>query len=161
MKIYIPNILPISLKDKFNKLTNNFGEPNKRINYEIISKDSGTIIIENQNIYNIESTFNTNYELIKNYNNHDLLVDRTHNTKIDLISQFPVNYIVSKIIQFEFKTNKKSKLSLLIDCIEETSTNFELEKIPINFYFNFDNDNFDLNEQFLQEEFNSFLNIII
>jgi len=159
MRIYIPNILPNSLKHKLEKLYTVFGNPNIQIKYEIISKEFGVIIIEGENITNIESSFKTNYELIKNYSykNYDLLVDKTNNNKINLISQFPVNYIYTKIIKLEFKTHKKSKLTLIIDCLEEPITNFELIRIPVDFYFIYDNDTLDLKDMFFQEEFNRFL----
>lgn len=160
MKIYIPSVSPISLKDKLNKLTKLTGEPKIQHKYEIISKENGLIIIENQNIYNIESSFKTNYELIQKYNNIDLLIDRSVNTTISLKSQFPVNYILSKIKLFEFKHNTKSKLSLIIECFEETTNNFELDNIPVNFYFNYESDLLDFNDIFFKEEFNMFLSYL-
>jgi|688.fasta_scaffold395421_3 hypothetical protein len=159
MKIYIPNILPSSLNNKLDKLCLHFGEPEPKIKYEIISKEFGLIIIEEQYISHIESSFKTNYELIKNYNNYDLLVDRTNNTKIPLTSQFPVNYIHTRFLKLNFKTHKKSKLSLVINYLEEPN-NFELIRIPVDFYFEYDNDNVDLNDPFFQEEFNMFLSTL-
>jgi hypothetical protein len=157
MKIYIPNILPSSLVNKLDKLCNQFGEPELEIKYEIISKEFGVIIIEEQNIFHIESTFKTNYELIKNYNNNDLLVDKTNITKLSLKSQFPVNYLYTRFLQYKFQTHKKSKLALIINYFEEPDNNFEFIKIPVDFYFDYNNENLDLKEPFFQEEFNMFL----
>ena len=160
MKIYIPNILPISLTDKFDKLCIYFGEPKEKIKYELISKDFGVIIIEEQHISHIEPSFNPDYELIKNYNNYDLLVDRTNNHTVPFNFQFPVNYTYTRFLQNYFKTHKKSKLTLVITYLEETNNNFELIRIPVDFYFEYDSDVFDLKDQFFQEEFNGFLSAL-
>lgn len=164
MKIYISNILPCSLNNKLDKLCVQFGEPKSKVKYEINSKEFGLIIIEEQNISHIESTFKTDYELIKNYNNYDLLVDKTYsivnNTKNPLKSQFPVNYIHTRFIQLYFKIHNKSKLTLIINYLEEPDNNFELTKIPVDFYFNYDGEILDLKDPFFQEEFNMFLSAL-
>jgi len=160
MKIYISNILPSILKDKLDKLYFQFGEPKSKVKYEINSKEFGLIIIEEQTISHIESSFKTDYELIKNYNNYDLLVDRTNNTKIPLKSQFPVNYIHTKFLQLFFKIHNKSKLSLVINYLEEPDNNFEIIRIPVDFYFNYDSEILDLKDPFFQEEFNMFLSAL-
>lgn len=160
MKIYISNILPSSLNNKLDKFCLQFGEPESKTKHEIISKEFGLIIIEKQCISHVESSFNTNYELIKNYNNCDLLVDRTNITKNILKSQFPVNYIHTKILQLHFKIHKKAKLSLVINCLEEPDNNLELIRIPVDFYFDYDSDILDLNDPFFQEDFNMFLSAL-
>jgi len=159
MKIYIPNILPSSLQNKLTNLTNTFGNPVIKIKYEVVSKESGIHWIMDDNISHIESTFHTNYELIKGYNNIDLLVDKTNYKSSDVFSQLPVNYILSKIYEFEFKLNN-SKLSLIIECFEETQF-FEKNMLPINFYFHYNETNFDLKNSFFQDEFNMFLSHLI
>ena len=102
MKIYILNILPISLKNNLEKLFRIY-KSQINVKYEVVSKEFGIITIEEDKITYIESTFNTNYEIIKNYTYNDcnLLIDKTNYCKIPLISQFPVDYIYSKIIQIE------------------------------------------------------------
>lgn len=155
MKIYIVNILPESLNNKLNifKQHYEFKETQK---YELHSQDYGSHIIENNKIHLIESSFNTEYQLIKNYEKFDLLIDKTNDKLIPVISQLPVNYIISIFHIFEFKTCKNSKLSLIIECLEETE-NFVKKSIPVNFYFNYNNDNLDLKDTIFQEEFNVFL----
>jgi len=155
MKIYIVNILPESLNNKLNifKQHYEFKETQK---YELHSQDYGSHIIENNKIHLIESSFNTEYQLIKNYEKFDLLIDKTNDKLIPVISQMPVNYIISIFHIFEFKTCKNSKLSLIIECLEETE-NFVKKSIPVNFYFNYNNDNLDLKDTIFQEEFNVFL----
>jgi hypothetical protein len=159
MKIYIVNILPESLKNKINILKQDyeFSETNK---YELHSKDYGLLFIENNKIHLIESTFNTDYQLIKNYGKVDLLIDKSNYKFIPVNSQLPVNYIITIFNIFEFKVCKNSKLSFIIECLEETE-NFVKKSIPINFYFNYNNDNLDLNDPFFQDEFNVFLSMLI
>jgi hypothetical protein len=78
----------------------------------------------------------------------------------------PTKYILTKITQFVYKSNKSSKWSLIIDCIRETNIEIlEKEWIPINFYFEY---NYSKNEELItnlqnhdnllfQEEINMFL----
>ena len=116
------------------------------------------ITLREQTIKHIETTFKTEYDLIKGYKNCDLLVDKTIYTLIPLVSQFPVNYISSKYIELKFKINTKSKLALIVECFEETNKlNYSLDLIPVNYYFNYDCEKFDLKDIFFEEEFNMFL----
>ena len=85
-----------------------------------------------------------------------MLIDKTEYKYIPVLSQLPVKYISTKIYELNFKLHKKSKLSLIIDCIEETY-NFEKNLIPINFYLNYNEEKIDLKEHFFQEDFNVFL----
>ena len=80
-----------------------------------------------------------------------MLVDKTNISKIELISQFPVNYIYTKNIKLEFKTHKKSKLTLIVNCLEESTKNFELIRIPIDFYFIYDSETLDLKDIFFKK----------
>lgn len=159
MKIYIPNILPITLKNKLDKFLVNFADIQTKIKYEIISKEYGFIIIEEQNISHLEPSFKNEYELIKNYKNLDLLVDKNKIVNVPIISQFPVNYIHNRSLQLYFKISKKSNLTLVIECIEEPN-NFELSRIPVDFYFEYDNENLDLKDPLFEEQFNMFLSYL-
>ena len=156
MRIYISNILPSTLTNKINKLTNYFDIVEETTKYEIYSKEFGLHIIDAKQMKHIETTFTTDYELIKGYNGLDLLIDKTEYKYIPVLSQLPVKYISTKIYELNFKLHKKSKLSLIIDCIEETY-NFEKNLIPINFYLNYNEEKIDLKEHFFQEDFNVFL----
>jgi hypothetical protein len=158
MKIYIPSIFPQTLIDKLDKLTKSYGESCKINKCEIVSKDHGIFIIENETINQIESTFNSSIELIKGYNGIDLLVDKTKHTKTMVVSQLPSTYISSTYTEYVFKYDKKSLLSLVIECFEETTYATGIECIiPFNFYFIYNSENIDLNDQFFQNEFNTFL----
>ena len=158
MRIYIFNIPPQTIKDKINNLSSLFGEPEKNIRYELCSKEFGIGIIEDNTIKHLETTFKMDYELIKGYNNCDLLVDKTIYTLVPVVSQFPVNYISSKYIELKFKTSNKSKLTLIVECFEEPSKiNINLELMPVNYYFEYDYEKLDLKDIFFEEEFNMFL----
>ena len=163
MKVYIVNILPSNIKQKLNKLDHLL--EHELTKYEIVSEEFGIQIIEKNKLYRIEPRFDTEYEVIKNYKNCDLLVDKTKYTHIPIISQLPVKYVLTKITQFEYKTNKKSKLKLVVECIKEP-INFKnitshLDKyeqfVPINFYLVLDEVILDMQNIFLQEEINRFL----
>ena len=144
MKIYVTNVKPSTIKsvlhsgtlDKYILNKNGFKK------YELTSEDFGTHIIDYsknnvEQMYRIEPTLNMDLHLINNYKNLSLLVDKTNYVQIPVISQFPVNYILTKMTCFEYVMNKKSDLKLVIECIEENNvcTSFDKEFIPINFYF--------------------------
>jgi hypothetical protein len=164
MRIYITNILPSSLKHKLTNLeqfiTKSF------IRNEIVSHDYGIHIIENNNIYRIEPNFNPDIHIIKKFLNNELLIDNTDYKMLPVMSQMPINYVLTKMTIYEYQLDKKSKLKMVVECLDEpissdiffnqykqSSTNM----IPINFYFIYDNKNIDLTDQFLKEEFNVFL----
>jgi hypothetical protein len=156
MKIYIVNILPNTLTNKLPKIIEEFGLPEEKIKYELYSKEFGIHIIDNNSIYNNETKFETDFELIKGYNNLDLLVDKTNYKHYETVSQLPVDYICTIIFELKFKFHKKSNLSFIIECIEET-VNFEKKYIPINYYFDYEDKKLDLNNSFFKEDFNRFL----
>ena len=169
MKIYITNIFPSSLK---NKLTNLKGLQSSTFQkLEIASEDFGIHFIEdgkNKNCYRIEPNFEPKLQLIKGFGptNSDLLVDNTKYVYCPVVSQFPMNYILTKMTVLEYQTSKKSKLKLVIECLNEPvliGSYFSPDKhmgeelIPVNFYFVYELTNLDLNDQFFLEEFNMFL----
>lgn len=156
MKIYILNVLPETLKNILHKLIDEFGNPEEKKKLELCSKEFGIQIIENEKIYHIESTFHTEYQVIKNYNNFDLLLDKTIYRINEEISQLPVNYICTPYYELKFIAEKKSDLSLIVECIQEID-NFEKNIIPINFYFIYEDNKLDLNNEFFKEKFNRFL----
>lgn len=168
MKIYITNIFPSSLKNKLTNLkglqTNNFHK------FEITSEEFGVHFIEqNEKIYRCEPNFESKLQLIKSFGptNSDLLVDKTKYVYCPVVSQLPVDYILTKLTILEYQTSKKAKLKLVIECLNEPvviGSYFSPDKhmgeelIPINFYFVYDElTNLDLNDRFFQEEFNMFL----
>jgi hypothetical protein len=159
MNIYITNILPIQLKHKLTNLTQKFIHTEK-IQYELHSPDFGLTVLDNNTIVRYEPTFETNYEMVKNYNGCDLLIDMTKYTQIVENSQLPVNYIMTKIIHNEYKIHKKSLLTLVINCLIEINF-LNTDIIPIDFYFSYNNEIINvqdiLTNRFFQEDFNVFL----
>ena len=176
MKIYISNIFPASIKNKLTKLkdlqTNSFDK------FEMVSEDYGIHYIEkekekgksnNEKIYRCEPNFEPKIQLIKNFGptNSDLLIDQTKYVYCPVVSQLPVNYILTKLTILEYQTSKKAKLKLVIECLKEPviigcyfspDKHMGEELVPINFYFVYDElTNLDLSDQFFQEEFNMFL----
>ena len=170
MKIYISNIFPSTIKNKLTKLkdlqTNSFEK------VELASKDYGIHYIEKGKIYRCEPNFDPQFQLIKNFGptNSDLLIDKTKYVYCPVVSQLPVNYILTKLTVLEYQTSKKSKLKLVIECLKEPvvigcyfspDKHMGEELIPIDFYFVYDElTNLDLSDQFFQEEFNMFLSYL-
>jgi hypothetical protein len=159
MKIYVTNVSPSTIKlatiDKF--LLNKKGSKK----YELSSEDFGTHIIDySQNniekMYRIEPTLNMDLHLI-NYKGVSLLVDLTNYVHIPIVSQFPVNYVLTKMICFEYCINKKTDLKLVVDCLEENSSSLHKEFMPINFYFTSSNFIINQSNDNLLEEINMFL----
>jgi hypothetical protein len=174
MKIYITNILPSSLKNKLTKIKYLLINPNGTNKYELVSEDFGVQFIESDNdkVYRIEPNFEPKFQLIKNYDTNsryiDLLLDNTEYKCCPVVSQLPMNYILTKMTIFEYQTSRKSKLKLVVECLKEPVTigaYFSPDKhigediVPINFYFVYNNttNDLDLTDHFFKEEFNMLL----
>jgi hypothetical protein len=163
MKIYITNIPPSTINiaaiDKYRLLKEGYKK------YELVSEEFGTHIIEKEKMYRIEPTLNMDLHLINNFNGYTLLVDKTKYVHIPVISQFPVDYILTKMTCFEYiiGSNKKNGLKLVIECIEESNELFDKEMIPVNFYFSLDSsfdsssDSLNVVDDNLLQEINVFL----
>ena len=177
MKIYISNIFPSTIKNKLTNLKDLQTISFDKI--ELASKDYGIHYIEkgkgnnanknNEKIYRCEPNFEPKFQLIKNFGptNSDLLIDKTKYVYCPVVSQLPVNYILTKLTVLEYQTSKKSKLKLVIECLKEPvviGSYFSPDKhmgeelIPIDFYFVYDDlTKLDLCDRFFQEEINMFL----
>ena len=158
MKIYVTNIPPSTIKlasiDKYILKKDGYKK------HELVSEDFGTHVIEKDKMYRIEPTMNMDLHLINNFNGCNLLVDSTEYVNIPVLSQFPVDYILTKMTCFEYKTNVKSNdLKLVVECLEETNELLEKEMVPVNFYFysNSNSNSFDKLKDNLLEEINMFL----
>jgi len=177
MKMGVTDIFPSSLK---NKLTNLDKFSKKTIlQNELVSESYGRHIIEGNNIWRLEPNFSQNIFWIKTVYKNDLLVDDTDYKMLNVTSQLPVNYILTKMTIYEYQTDPKSKLKLVVECLNEpvpvtqqniffqkntntnTNTNTNINTVtvlvPINFYFIYDNKTIDISEGFLKEEINVFL----
>lgn len=163
MKIYVTNIPPSSIKlDKLDKYILNKDGYKK---YELVSKEFGTHIIENRKqnettMYRIEPTLNMDLHLI-NMPNASLLVDKTKYVHIPVVSQLPVDYILTKMTCFEYAIKNKpgSKIKMVVECLVENSNILsDKEIMPINYYFHFfdKKNNLDIDDNLL-EEINMFL----
>jgi hypothetical protein len=171
MKIYITTIFPSSIK---NKLTN-FKDLELKTShkYEITSEEFGLHYIEKgkngDHIYRIEPSFEPKFQLIKNFGEtqDDLLLDSTKYIVCPIVSQLPVNYILTKLTILEYQSGRKSKLKLVVECLNEPvvigayfspDKHMGEEMVPINFYFEYDDTSkLELNDRFFQEEINMFL----
>ena len=171
MKIYITTIFPSSIK---NKLTN-FKDLELKTShkYEMTSEDFGVHYIEKSkngdHIYRIEPSFEPKFQLIKNFGEtqDDLLLDSTKYIVCPVVSQLPVNYILTKLTILEYQSGRKSKLKLVVECLNEPvvigayfspDKHMGEEMVPINFYFEYDDTaKLELNDRFFQEEINMFL----
>jgi len=164
MKIYVPNISLINIKNNIHKLED-YLVNNSHI-YELNSLDYGLHIIDNNNLYRIEPNFEENIKLIKHFNEHnDLLLDMTSEKKIPVFSQMPIKYVLTKIIKYEYMSSPKSKLKLIIkfvNSLQNSSDNLDISnnKEPIDFYFLYDNLNIDITNAFFQDELNMFLSVL-
>jgi hypothetical protein len=160
MKIYIPTISLSNIKKNLYK----FDDFHKEIMniYEINSLDYGLHILNDSGLYRLEPNFDDNIKLIKNFNNHDILLDMTKDKLIPVLSQMPTKYILTKIQNIEYKANHKTKLKLIIKYIDNKPDNLATspDKVPVDFYFIYNNENFDLLDIFLQEELNMFLSLL-
>lgn len=166
MKIYITDIFPSSLKNKLTNIREYLSDTISR--YEMVSEEYGIHIIEGDTIYRIEPNFKPDMQLIKTFFSNELLIDNTNYKMIPVVSQLPYNYILTKITIHEYQVCKKSKLKLVVECLNEpvqtnvffskkNQGNIDTTVIPINFYFLYNDAKIDLTDHFLKEEFNVFL----
>ena len=153
----------MQLRSKLTNLANKFIHMEK-IQYELHSPDFGLSKLDDNTIVRYEPIFETNYEMIKNYNGCDLLVDMTKYKQIVEVSQLPVNYLMTKTICNEYKIDKKSQFSLVVICLVELNY-LNTDTIPIDFYFSYNNEIINLQDTlhnvFFQEDFTVFLSELI
>jgi len=173
MKIYVTNIPPSFIKSSIVKIEPFLINKNGFKKYEIFSEEFGTHIIENkpnnkncdQTIYRIEPTTKMDLHLTKKYNGYDLLFDKTEYVKIPVISQFPINYTLTKLTCYEYSINKilntkynhDTVFKLVIECVIEPNSLMEKDIIPINFYFDYSESKSNNIDNNLLEKINMFL----
>lgn len=154
MKIYILNLLPINVN--LHKLLNSSLQ-HKLTNYnELISKEDGIYIINQNKCFRIEPTFNEKYNVIKDFVSltnkpYNLLVDTTNIKTLEVYSQLPTNYILNKITEYVFYQEQKSEIKLVLKYLEN--------KI-IDFYLLYNNQELDLSNIFIKNEINMFLSLL-
>jgi len=167
MRIYVTNIPPSTLN--LLKLAKYLVSKDGYKKYELLSEEFGIHIIDYsknnlEQMYRIEPTLNMDLHLINNFNGHSLLFDKTSYIHIPVVSQLPVDYVLTKMICYEYKiianSGKKNGLKLVIECLEECNELLEKEMIPVNFYFlnsNSNSNSLNLIDDNLLEEINVFL----
>lgn len=151
MKLYISNVPPSAIS--LSKLTQLCNFVTTKHICEICSPECGLLLmdIDSQRVYQTCTSFQPNYELIENYNGYNLLLDKSDNPVIEILSQLPVQYGSRQLIEYEFKLNPKSLLSLLVQ-VSSSSL------VPVNYWFV--SSHFDLADTFFTEDFHAFLQSI-
>jgi len=180
VKIYIKNITLQKIQDiiKNGKIKHLL---NKQYNQTVFySRENGIFIEESENenenetknkndnkktvLYYLEPTNNEIYEecdykysqLNKNINIYNLIIDFTEEIKINVVSQFPIEYIMHKIKIREYKLHEKSMLTLIVSGFLQENSDF----IVTDFYFRCIKNMFTLENIFFQKELNEFLTIL-
>lgn len=163
MKIYISNIPISNITNNMNALSEYMIDPNGNNIIELNSLDYGLHIIQENKIYRLEPEFNPQYEIVRQFNGYDLLIDKTIPKLLPVVSQMPINYILTKIKLYEYKTNKKSNMKFIIKCIKAPThvknrhQNINNCEEVIDFYFEYESTFIDLTDPFFQDEINRFL----
>jgi hypothetical protein len=170
VNIYIKNIQLKSIVDNiesFNKYPNKFFTF-----YRLYSPNGIYEITKDKKVYLLEPSFTEDIQTIK-YGNLELLFNNKKDILIPVLSQLPVNYIISNITQYEYKINS---LKLIVQGIFEKPVNANYKKknifdndtkifVPIDFYFEYNNElNHKFNnsiDKFLQDDLNVFLSHLI
>jgi len=153
MKIYVINLIPSKIN--INKLLNNTNLENFQKYYsELYSKECGQYILTSNKCIRIEPNFEEKIEVVKNYNNYDLLIDSTNIKKSEIYSQFPVEYIELKIKEycFFFGNKKLASLKLIIRCLQNSKV--------IDYYFDYSGKKIDFDDIFFKEELNMLLSLL-
>lgn len=160
MKIYISNIPISNITKNIHKLSEYMINPNGNNIIELHSLDYGLHIIQEDKIYRHEPEFNPQYEIIREFNGYDLLIDKSKSKLLPVVSQMPINYIITKFKVYEYKIDKKTDLKFIIKCIKTPTTHIKninnCEEV-CDFYFEYENTNLDLTDIFFQDQINMFL----
>lgn len=155
IKLYISNIPPSAIS--LSKLTQLCNFVTTKHICEICSPECGLLLmdIDTQRVYQTCPSFQPNYELIENYHGYNLLVDKGDDasTRVEIVSQLPVQYGSRQLIEYEFKLNPKSLLSLVVQVISLAPV-----PVPVNYWFV--SRHFDLSDTFFTEDFHAFLQSI-
>ena len=157
MKIYFPHILPKSLIYVLPYLDKKLHKQQTKHITEICSEEDGIFFIDGKNIVRLEPSYKTDYIFDIKFNEQPIVIDNTKYTYINILSQLPINYILSKVIQLEYTLYSNQKdMKLIIQCIED-NTNAGDKLIPINFFINHEEEQLDLSNCFVIEKINMFL----
>ena len=143
-KIYIANYDPSNLTNKLDKL-----KPllKKQVVVKHLYCDDGMYTIENNKLYMLEPSFNSNVEE-KKVNNYTFIIDSTPVNKIGVQSQLPLSYIIRET-------------TLNIHGSRDTTLNVEtIDNKVVGFYFLCKEQKVDFSNQFFKEDLNEFLAVL-
>lgn len=143
-KIYIANYDPSNLTNKLDKL-----KPllKKQVVVKHLYCDDGMYTIENNKLYMLEPSFNSNVEE-KKVNNYTFIIDSTPVNKIEVQSQLPLSYIIRET-------------TLNIYGSRDTTLNVEtIDNKVVGFYFLCKEQKVDFSNQFFKEDLNEFLAVL-
>lgn len=158
IKIYVPNVLPSKID--MNSFCENFRYSTKT-KLELSSLDFGIHIVEKDDIYRIEPSFKEHYNVIKNYNGIDLLIDENKEIRVPVVSQLPSEFIIVNKIIYEFKQSFKPNVFFIIECVQQKcKVTLDEIMVPVDFYFSCNKSNFDIDNIFFQDEINKFLSML-
>ena len=167
VKIYIQNINTSVIKNKLELLKKYLTKEEEQIH--LFSKEYGHYKISNE-IFLLEPSYHETYDEV-NYQTYSLLIDKNKEEKRKVVSQLPTQYIYNKRIYLEYK---RSILTFIICGVYENAKqehsflkkdhdlklNLVTDFCPVDFYFECDEKNFNLDNVFFQEEFNMFLSML-
>jgi len=143
-KIYIANYDPSNLTNKLDKL-----KPllKKQVVVKHLYCDDGMYTIENNKLYMLEPSFNSNVEE-KKVNNYTFIIDSTPVNKIEVQSQLPLSYIIRET-------------TLNIYGSKDTTLNVvTIHNKVVDFYFLCKEQKVDFSNQFFKEDLNEFLAVL-
>jgi len=143
-KIYIANYDPSNLTNKLDKL-----KPllKKQVVVKHLYCDDGMYTIENNKLYMLEPSFNSNVEE-KKVNNYTFIIDSTPVNKIEVQSQLPLSYIIRETV---------------VNVCGSMDTTLNVETIDnkvVDFYFLCKEHKVDFSNQFFKEDLNEFLAVL-
>jgi hypothetical protein len=154
MKVFIINYNLTNL----NKYLPDFLKLPTIIKYIIqIYSTEGNMIIDNKNTYKLNYIDKNIIKLEKYFKNYDLVIDNSIITK-EITTQVPQNHLAILIKKYIFKLNSQSKIKFVV-ISNNTNLDKENEIIPIDFYFEFDEE-LDLHNFFIKEEISEFLSML-
>ena len=154
IKIYLLNTTSTTVENKLQLQELRQYLVNKSEKTTCYSQENGIFIEEKGVISYIEPNFDEKYEEVK-YLSNTLIVQYSSPTKITVLSQLPLNYILHKCTIFEYKLHVKSMLKLIIVTIN-INDNYKV----LDFYFECSKNDFNIENLFFQEEINRFLSVV-
>ena len=146
-KIYIANYDPSNLTNKLDKL-----KPllKKQVVVKHLYCDDGMYTIENNKLYMLEPSFNSNVEE-KKVNNYTFIIDSTPVNKIGVQSQLPLSYIIRETVVNVCGGQGSMDTTLNVETIDNK---------VVGFYFLCKEQKVDFSNQFFKEDLNEFLAVL-